>query len=273
MKTLGLVLLFISVFTSAFAMAMSPSFVSSGDNETDDAAPVNAIRTTPVSASSSAPPPTASSNCSVQSEQDKIRSNYVPDFETELPPCAQAAPVVEKAERAPVDILIVTDQESGEHAEQIEEAFKNTPPFKCMDLKYLIVKKSVSELDCQPASPKNILKCMGTAAKVVRKIKNSNHARSEIVSVTYDLVRGGNWTNNVSDKKKIRQAFTSTAQNGRGAVHESLHTIGFEDEYPEGRVPVPRGTIMNSYRDGDIPQVWWPAIANFYGVDVPASCP
>ncbi len=194
-----------------------------------------------------------------------------------------ALPPVQVTERPRAegpDILIVTDQASAAKACELVQAFRNTSPFSAMNLTFEIVKLSRAELDCRPDyDSKNLLKCFGSGRSVAKNLRLQRNARIDItvVEMAGETKGAATWRDN-SGRKSTRQhqSLMNTAANPMSGVHESLHIVGYKDEYPVGSQgealpPVAGGTLMN-WLGGNIPTQRWESIANFYGVAIPTVC-
>jgi hypothetical protein len=204
-----------------------------------------------------------------------------PLAELTKPPCAQTPPEIAKKNRAQgPDIVIVTDQASKEKADHVRKAFFAMPPFRCMDLDIEIHYIEKNTLGCEPFFENGILKCTNKATRQVQAYRDQRKATGDILVVDWNdekgkpVFGGGNFK---YDKQRL--AIISTGHIGEAGVHEFMHTIGFDDEYPkrelapgQPRYPVSKGTLMNSTYYGNIPTEWWPTIANYFGVPVPQTC-
>lgn len=202
-----------------------------------------------------------------------------PASELSKPPCALDGPNKPRRNREhgpnKPDIVIVTDQRSQQKATHVAKAFFGIPPFSCMNLKIKIFYIDKETLGCEPEKhTKSIMKCSNHATQQVQAIRRQQSAKGAVLVVDWDVYSGGNFS---YDKERL--AIISTAHIGEGGVHEFMHTIGFDDEYPTreltpgtARQPVNGGTLMNSTHYGNMPKKWWQDIANFFDIDEPETC-
>ena len=195
------------------------------------------------------------------------------------------APLWKNHSRNPANdpnILIITDQDSEEAANNVKNLFeKKLAPFNCMNLKVEIVKISEAELGCHPYVSGNtrLLYCTtkdangnivqsdsdgGPGRNKAEELKNSHHA--EVAIMVMDLPEWGG-----SGYRNIPMITTKIWT--EAAAHELLHSMGFIDEYQEGQ-PLAIieeghwGSIMYSL-NGYIPTHWWASIASYFGTTTP----
>lgn len=221
-------------------------------------------------------------------EVERVAANKGKYPDSVQPACAEPSLNLPKADKSkwPVDILIVTDLDTDFQAQSVIAAFKNIPPFKCLPITFQVVKLSQQLLKCNSFISKTwgTLDCEEEAKQKIRDLKKHYKARAEIAVVNYnsnsgvvpttanpfpvELQAGGNRT-----FQKIRQAYVGHQSPAETAVHEFLHTVGYDDDYiyVRQRTPV-SGTLMNSIFNGNVPKIWWQDISYFFGYDTPTEC-
>jgi hypothetical protein len=197
-------------------------------------------------------------------------------LKTKGAPEAAAKPAASAVLRKPVetnadensknaDLLLITDQPGAAAAQAIKEKITTMAPFSCMNLKVEVLEVSKKELDCNPEiDPKTprLLVCNARTRSHANKMRKHLHAKAAIVVVDFDKHAGAGWH---------RTPLVSSYSLPGAAVHELLHGVGFNDEYPENIETVTGGTIMHAL-DGNVPQTWWPKISTYFDKPTPLAC-
>ena len=210
----------------------------------------------------------------------------------QVQPPSENSDNTERRQQQRTNIVLVTDQPGAAAALAIKHTFETTAPFACMNLKIEIREVSKEELGCNPRmSQPRLLYCDSGARSLANRIRteindsivdenpqprrrnffqrifgggrrhHAEDAEAAIVVVDYDQWAGAGYE---------RTPLVSTHLNPRGAIHELLHGLGYHDEYREG-VYRPGGTIMNTI-EGNVPNYWWPHIAEYFHTTAPTSC-